>query len=168
MHMTKKLTPALKGLITALLMMAVTFLLYNQYAANEPAFTALGYSPYLVYAAGIIWTLVAYRRSEAFSGKFRDLFNQGFRCFIIVTLLMTAFWIIFLRAQPQYKEEAATVFREQLMKEKSTFPKDIDEQVERFKKQYNTGFISASIFGYLLLGALVTAGTAALLTRRNQ
>ena len=139
-------------------------LYYGKVNANSP----LQYMPFIIYAIGIVWTLVSYRRSPDFTGKFKDLFSQGFRCFIVTTLVMIGFMALFLRMQPQFKEESAVAYREYLFKQKSKTEPEIDAEVERHKKQFNTSFISASIFGYLVIGAIVTAGISALLTRRNQ
>ena len=115
-----------------------------------------------------MWAIVDYRKSESYTGKFGDLFSQGFRCFIVVTLVMVAFIAIFLKSQPRFKEEGAKAYREFLIKDKNRSKVEIETEVEKYKDQFNTGFVSASIFGYLIIGALVTAVTSALLTRRNQ
>jgi hypothetical protein len=163
--MRKMISPALKGLITATIMIGVTFGLYY---AQTPANSPLQYLPYLLYGLGIVWAIVDYRKSDAFTGKFGDLFSQGFRCFIVVTLVMVAFIAIFLKAQPRFREEGAKAYREYLIKDKNRSKVEIEAEVEKYKDQFNTGFVSASIFGYLIIGALVTAATSAILTRRNQ
>ncbi len=163
--MRKTISPALKGLITATIMIGVTFGLYY---AQTPVNSPLQYLPYLLYGLGIVWAIVDYRKSESYTGKFGDLFSQGFRCFIVVTLVMVAFIAIFLKSQPRFKEEGAKAYREFLIKDKNRSKVEIETEVEKYKDQFNTGFVSASIFGYLIIGALVTAVTSALLTRRNQ
>lgn len=163
--MSKTISPTVKGLITAAVMIAVTFSLYY---ANTPSYSPLQYLPYMLYGSGIVWTLVSYRKSDAFTGKFKDLFSQGFRCFIVVTLVMIAFISLFLKMQPQFKEEGAKAYKEYLVKEKNKTTAEIEAEVVKYKDQFNTGFVSASIFGYLIIGALVTAVASALLTRRTQ
>ena len=163
--MLQNISPAIKGLITAIVMITVTFALYYGKAkGNSP----LIYLPYIIYAIGIVWTLVSYRQSPAYTGKFKDLFSQGFKCFIVTTLVMISFMAIYLRLQPQFKEDSARAYREYFVKEKSKQAPEIDAEVERHKKQFNTAIISMQIFGYLIIGAIVTAGSSALLTRRNQ
>ena len=162
--MSKTLSPILKGTITALVMIGITFALhFSNQSPNSP----LQYTPYAVYAVGIVWTLISYRQSPAFTGKFGDLFQQGFRCFIVVTLIMVAFIAIFLKAQPKFKEEAGIAYREHLIKKGDRGPAEIDKEVAKYKDQFVTGFISASIFGYLVVGAIVTAGSAGFLTEEN-
>lgn len=164
--MSVRFTPALKGLVTALVMTGVSLAVYYNNAA------AGSFAQYLLYAAyglGVIWTLVAYRRSEAFTGKFADLFAQGFRCFIVVVLVMVVFTYVFSKLHPEFAEESAKAYKEALLKEKAKdqTPAEIEEAAETYKKRYNTILVFGSVFGYLIIGAGVTAAASALLTRRN-
>lgn len=163
--MLHSIKPAVKGLITAIIMIATALTLYF---TKQPANSPLHFLAYLLYAGGIIWTLLSYRQSAAFSGKFRDLFAQGFKCFIVVTLVMVTFSGIFTYMHPEFAEENAKAYKEWLLEQKTKTPSEIDIEVDTYKKQFNLRFISQSIFGYLLIGAIVTAGFSALLTRRIQ
>jgi MFS family permease len=159
-----KLTPLVKGIITGAVMVIVTLALYY---SHLPAGSLLHYLIYIVYAAGITWTLISYKRSGAFTGKFADLFGQGFRCFIVTILIMVAFTYIFSMLHPEFAEEAAQYYREELVKGKNTTPEKIDELVAKAKKQYTTGIIYFTIFGYLIIGTIITAAGSALLMRRS-
>ncbi len=163
------LSPAIKGLITALLMLAAAL---GVYYAKLPPGSNYEYGVYILYALGITWTLLSYRQSPAYSGKFTELFGQGFKCFIVVTLVMVTFTGVFSNLHPEFAEEAAKAYKEQLIKEgpKSNMtPQQIDETVGKLKKQYTLRLVSASIFGYLVIGAVVTAAVSGLiLIRRNE
>src|SRR5688572_28236375 len=97
--MQRTIPPALKGLITALLMIAVVLIIYYGGRSMDPR---LQYLIYVLYAGGIIWTLLAYRNSDAFTGSFGSLFNQGFRCFIVITLTIVLFTAIFSLLHPEF------------------------------------------------------------------
>lgn len=142
-------------------MIVVTLLVYQQ---KVPANSPLPYIIYLVYAVGIAWTLMAYVQSENYTGKFGDIFSQGFRCFIIVALIMVVFTVIFNRLHPEFAEDAAVAYKEALLKEKSKTPAEVDAMVESAKKGYMTAVISTSIFGYLITGVIFTTIGAGLLT----
>lgn len=161
-----RLVPALKGVITSLIMIGISL---GVYYSNQPPDSIIQYFIYAVYAAGILWTLFVYRRSSAFSGKFGDLFNQGFRCFIVVMIIMVAFTFVFSKMHPEFAEESAKAYKEALVKEKAKdkTPAEMDEDVSRYKNRYTTVLIYGAIFGYLIIGAGVTAAASALLTRRN-
>lgn len=159
-----RLTPLVKGIITGALLVVTSLLLYY---FKSPADSKLNYIIYVLYAAGIAWTLISYSRSAEFTGKFADLFGQGFRCFIIVILIMVAYTAIFSMQHPEFAEEAATYYREDLVKEKNKTPGEIDKLVAEAKKQYTTSLVSITIFGYLITGAVITAIGSALLMRRK-
>ena len=162
--MSKKLTPAIKGSITAIAMIAVFLAVYY---SGKNADTRLQYLVYILYALGITWSLVAFRQSPAFTGKFGDLFSQGFKCFIVVTLVITIFYAVFNYQHPEFRDEAAAAYKEQLVKQKDKLPPVIESEVATYKKQYTLRLVSGAIFGYLIIGAGVTAVLSALLTRRR-
>lgn len=161
-----KFAPLYKGITTGVLMAAFTLILYyTKLPGNSP----LQFLAYAIYAGGILWTIIAYSGSSAFTGKFAELFGQGFRCFIIVTLIMVAFSAAFSLVHPEFAEEAATYAKEQLAKEHNKTPGEIEEVVANIKKQYILSVVSVTIFRYLIVGALFTAaGAGLLITRRKE
>ena len=162
-----RISPAIKGIITAALMIAVILRIY--YTRND-ADTRLQYLVYIFYALGITWAVFAYRKSVSFTGKFGNIFSQGFKCFIIVTLIMAVFYGIFNYQHPEFAEELAVAYREQLnqlVEKNQKLSTDVEPEVSTFKKQYTLKLVSGAIFGYLIIGAGVTAAVSALLTRRK-
>jgi Protein of unknown function (DUF4199) len=161
-----KFTPLVKGLITGLVMLAIAVALsFVSYDGNE----GWSYIIYAIYAAGVIWTLIDYSKSEAYTGKFGAIFAQGFRCFVVVTLIMVAFTFIYSMQHPEYAEKSAIIYKEELVKrEKNRTPAEIDKEVATFKKGYTTAIVSTSIFGYLVLGVFFTAAGAGILLMRRK
>lgn len=137
------------------------------YSLGKNADTRLQYLIYLIYGLGIFWAIFAYRTSKNFTGKFGDIFNQGFRCFITVTLVVALFYGVFNYLHPEFAEESGLAYKEQLVKEKQKLPTEIDSEVATFKKQYTLKLVSGAIFGYLIIGAGVTAVISILSTRRK-
>ncbi len=162
-----KISPAIKGIITAILMIGIILMIYNQ---GKNADTRLQYFVYAIYAIGIVWTLITFRQTEAYTGSFGNLFSQGFRCFIVVTLFMALFYGIFNYSHPEFAEESAKVYREQLelsVAKNQRLPTEVDSEVATFKKQYTLKLVSGAIFGYLIIGVAVTAAISAFLMRRK-
>ncbi len=159
-----KISPALKGLITGALMVVVFLLVFTK---SQGEGSRLQYLVYGIYGAGIVWTLFAYRQSARFTGKFMDLFTQGFRCFVVVTLCMALFYWVFNYMHPEFAEETAAAYSDQLKKGNQMMPSEIDSAIATFKKQYTLKLVSGAIFGYLIIGAGITAALSALLTRRQ-
>jgi hypothetical protein len=162
----KKTTPLVKGLITGAVMLITTMLLFY-YARDNAGFR---YLVFAMYAGGIAWTLLEYYRSPEYTGRFGDIFGKGFRCFIVVTVIMVTFAGIFSAAHPEFAEQDAELYREELIKhEKSKTPAEIDSIVALFKKNYTVSNIRSATFGYLVTGAIFTAaGAGLLLMRRKQ
>ena len=168
-----KLTPLVKGIITGVTMLGLTLILHY---TKQPTSSSIHYLLYVLYAGGITWTLIDHSRSANYSGKFGDLFGQGFRCFIIVTLIMIVFTGIFSASHPEFAEKDAKSYKEYLMetKDKKEAPgKDktqveIDEMAGNYKKHYTTGLIYSAIFGYLIVGSILTAAGAGILLMRRK
>ncbi len=159
-----KLTSLIKGIITGVVLVIVSLSLYY---SKLPVESKLHYSIYILYAIGIVWTLISYSRSATFTGKFADLFGQGFKCFIVVAFIMVAFTAIFSMLHPEFAEDSARYYKEDLVKEGNKTPLEIDEIVAKVKKQYTTSLVSLTIFGYLIFGTIITAAGSALLMRRK-
>jgi len=161
-----KLTPLVKGAITGAVMLGIIILFSY---LNIHAYSGAQYLVYGTYAAGIIWTLIAYVRSGSFTGKFGELFGQGFRCFVVVTLILVIFTFLFSSMHPEFAEQSAKYYREDLVKLNNLTPGEIDKQVDNFKKSYTTRVVSMTVFQGLVLGAIFTAaGAGFILMRRKQ
>lgn len=162
-----KLSPLIKGIITGVVIVALQLLMYYK---NVPGNSYLIYVVYAIYAAGIFWTLWDYSRTPAYQGKFGELFNQGFRCFIMVILILVIYVYAFGKAHPELAEQAAENYRTELMKDIHKTPSDRDALVEKARKNYVAGTIQVTIFATLILGAFFTAasGLAIIQLRRNK
>jgi hypothetical protein len=162
--MQRTIAPALKGLITAVLMIGVALWIHTKRDIANPQ---LQYIVYIIYGAGILWTLYASSRADAFTGKFKRLFSQGFKCFIVVTLLMVGFTGIFVKMNPQFAEQEAQAVREyyQTQKNPDKTQPEIEDAARQAKKLYPVIVISISIFRYLLIGAGLTVIFSVIITR---
>jgi hypothetical protein len=162
----QKLTPLAKGLITGVVMLITTLLLFYY----QPRESGLQYIVFAMYAGGIAWTLLGYYRSPEYTGRFGAIFAKGFRCFIVITLIMVTFAGIFSAAHPEFAEQDSKLYREYLIEnEKNKTPAEIDSMVAQAKKNYTVGNVSRAVFSYLVTGAIFTAaGAGLLLMRRKQ
>jgi hypothetical protein len=157
-----KLTPLVKGIITGILMVIIRLFVYYKIIPE-----GFYYLIYIVFAVGIVWTLISFSRSPSFTGAMADLFGQGFRCFVVATLIMVAFTAIFNILHPEFATEAAEYGREELVKKGGKTPAEIDNLVDQVKKRYTTVEIYLTVFGYLITGAIITAAGSAFLMRRK-
>lgn len=160
-----KTTPLIKGAITGLLMVAASLMLiYATISAKSP----LQYLVFALYAAGIAWTLIAYSRSENYTPTFKTIFGQGFRCFIIVALIMVVYRGIYINLHPEIAEEGARLYKQDLIKQGNKQLPEIEAIVASAKKQFTAAEISLTIFGTLLSGVAFTVVGAFLLLMRKK
>lgn len=158
------LSPTIKGLITAALMIIVSVLIYNGRGSFE---NNLQYITYGLYVGGIAWTLVAYSRKEVLK-TFKTYFSEGFKCFIVITFLMVLFTVFFLQANPGLREEMAQNYRTELIKTGDKTPAEIESMVIQAKEYYVTMVASTTIFSYLLIGAIFTTILSIVLLQINK
>jgi hypothetical protein len=161
----KTITPLVKGLITGSVMLAATLLLFY---TRQPVDSPLQYIVFVLYAGGVAWTLLAYYRSPEYTGKFGDIFGRGFRCFIIITLIMVTFAGIFSYMHPEFAEEDAKLYREYLIKDGNKTPAEIGSMVKDEKENYAVKNMWRVTFGALIPGAIFTAAGAGLLLMRRK
>jgi Protein of unknown function (DUF4199) len=161
----KKLSATYKGLIAGALMILISIGIYF-YKGNFE--NKLQYITYFVYIAGIVWTLIAFKRSSGENKSFKNYFTEGFKCFIVVTFMMVVFTFIFLKMNPGLKEEMAQHYRAELLKAGNYTAPEIDTMVLKAKDYFITMLTSMAIFGYLLIGALVTVIAAAFLSQQKK
>lgn len=162
--MLQKLNATQKGLITGVLMIGLSLLFfYSGQSFDSP----LQYLIYVVYAAGIVWSLYSFSKSEENTNKFGAYFLQGFKCFIVVALLMVIFTFVFNKMHPEFKEQMGVAYKEELIKKGNATPAEIDSNVEKMKGYYLTMLISGAIFGYLLIGSVITLVSSFLFIRRK-
>jgi len=131
--------------------------------------SSVQYIGYLVYGIGIVWSITTFAKLRGGASKFGELFNQGFRCFIVVTLIMALYTFIFYRSNTRLIEEKAALTKQELLKtELSRTPQEIDAMIETGKKNFPLMAASGAIFQYLFIGVIVTMATAGSLYLRNK
>ena len=162
--MLKNLNATNKGLITGLVMIGITLGIF--YSCQSTA-SPLQYLVHIVYAAGIAWTIYEYSRSAENTNKFGAFFLQGFKCFIVITLLMVIFTIVFNKLHPEFKEGMVKAYNEEMVKKGNSTPAEILKNIENAKEYYLTMLISGAIFVYLATGAVFTAATSLLFMKRK-
>ncbi len=166
-----KITPLLKGLIAGLAMTGLNLLLISFNRASNAQ-----YLFYLLYAGAIAWTLIDYSKSENYVPNFGSIFGQGFRCFIIITLVTVVFVGIYSSIEDT--DKLGEEIRKELIKENEQsiklgkgpkrLPGEIEMEVANFKKHFVTTNISLATFSTLITGAIFTAAGAGILLMRKK
>lgn len=134
---------------------------------GQPFESPVQYLIYVLYAAGIVWSLYDFSGSAENTNTFGAYFLQGFKCFIVVTLLMVIFTFVFNKMHPEFKDQMGVAYTDELTKKGNSTPAEIKSNVEKMKGYYLTMLISGAIFGYLLIGAVITSLSSFLFLRRK-
>ena len=161
----KNLSATIKGLITGILMVAVSIGIYT---VKRDFDNSLQYITYAVYVAGIIWTLWEFKKREPPGLSFKNYFTEGFKCFVAVTFLMVLFTFIFSKIDPTMKELMAVNYRADLVSKGNYTPAEIDSMVQKAKDYFNIMLTSMAIFGYLVIGSMVTVITSLFLIKQSK
>ena len=162
--MLKNLSATKKGLITGLLMVGISLLVYYAKLQIDSPVQFIGY---IVYAGGVVWTIVEYSRSGNHSNKFGEYFLQGFKCFVVITLVMVVFTFIFNKMHPEFKDEMVAAYKTEMISKGNTTPAEMESNITKAKDFYIVMQISSAIFGYLIIGAVVTTVVSLLVRKRN-
>jgi Protein of unknown function (DUF4199) len=162
--MLNKLSATIKGLITGLAMVALSlvFVLLKQQPTGLPQ-----YLIYIIYTLGIVWTLLIFHKNNTEALTFKPYFSEGFKCFIVVTLLMVIYTFVFFKIDHTYQDAMASQLRQDLVKTGNATPVEIDKQVSTMKANFALLYTGGAVFFYLFIGALVTAVTGAFLTSKK-
>jgi len=142
-----------KGLITGALMVLISMAIYM---AKHDFDNPLQYVVYAVYVAGVLWTLFTFKKESEGKAGFKQYFAEGFKCFIVVTLLMVMFTLVFILLHPEMKEQMVSNMKIDYAKDKNLTPVDIDNRIDAAKKFFLPGFLMFATLSYLVIGTLIS------------
>ena len=162
----KQLTPARKGLITGALMVVASA--FSLFVLKNPVESSFQFVVYILFLLGIIWSMVAYSKQSTGKLPFKDYFLTGFKTFIVVTLMMTLFTYIYFNAHPEFRDSKIDENSRLLIAQGDHLPKEIEENTKQLKKMFMPMMLSAAVFRYLILGAIISAITAGFLNNSKK
>ena len=160
-----KLTATYKGLIIAAVMIIVSAILFYgfKFPPNDSSqMVVMG-----LYILGIFWSLLSLKPADDTALKFKDYFSQGFKTFIIVTLLMVIYTGIFYKLNPQILENVITENEILVAQAGNKTPAEIKANSESLRSIFMPMTISLTTVVYLGLGAL-TSVVGGLILKNNQ
>jgi hypothetical protein len=149
------------GLITGAVMIAISMANYSSMHSFDNAVSIV---VYLTYVAGVLWAIFAYRKEAGGEVGFKQYFGEGFKCFIVVTLLMVAFTAIFIWYHPELKDQFAANKKLEFAASKDLTPMEIEDRVNGARKSYLTLSIMGAVLSYLAIGTLVSVIAAGFLS----
>ncbi len=148
-----KLSAAYKGFITGVSIIALSGIVYYSMGNFD---NSIALAAYFIYALGILWTLHGFHVSQTENKHFKDYFAQGFKCFIVVTLLMVCANWLFLKLNDGFRNDMIEFQRQQLLLNKNYTNVDVENQLSSYKKMILPSFTMSVILSYLGVGSLIT------------
>jgi hypothetical protein len=161
----KDISATKKGLIIGGLLIVLSACLF--YVFKLPENGSNQYAVLLLFIAGVIWALVDYKRKAATTAGFKDYFNEGFRAFIVVTLLMVVYTFVFYKLNPQILENAIKENNTLVMKEGNRTAAEIDANSDKLRSIFMPMMLIITTIKFLILGALVAVIGAGFLSQNQ-
>jgi len=149
----KNISARNKGLITGAIMIVISICIFWAKKSFE---NGLQYIVYATYVAGILWTIFTFKIETANKASFKEYFAEGFKCFVVVALLMVLFTLVFILLHPELKEQMAAYMKADYATAKDMTPLDIENKIAAAKKFFLPGYLMGAILSYLSIGALIT------------
>lgn len=156
-------TSTTKGIVIALVLIVVALVTYF---LNIETTSALQYISYIIYIAGIIWSVNVYGKQIGHASTFGGYFAHGFKVAAIVTAIMILYVIIFINLFPEMKTKGIEAARKSMEAKGQMSPDQINTALEFTKKFFLVFIIAGTLVGYLIFGALA-ALIGAGITKRN-
>jgi hypothetical protein len=122
---------------------------------------------YLIFSAGIVWSLLNSFTFDTDKKAFKDYFSVGFKTFVIVALLMAVFTYIFFSIHTDFRDTKIAENNKLLLAEGNHLPQEIEENAKQLKKLFLPIMVSSAVFRYLIVGALVSAVVAGFLSNKK-
>jgi hypothetical protein len=162
----KNINATYKGLIAGILMIGLSVLFF--YGLKYPVTGNNQVVILLVYVVAIIWSLFSLKkRSQPIQLKFKDYFSEGFKTFVVVTLLMVVFTYIFYKLNPQILEDGIKDNNALLLKQGDHTPNEIADNAKKMRDIFLPMMTAINTIKYLVIGALVTVIGAGFLSQKK-
>jgi hypothetical protein len=162
----KKINATKKGLITAGAMILSALVFF--YVLKKPVASPFQYIVFSIYTLGIIWSMIDFSRSANTATKFGSYFSNGFKTFIVITLLMVVYTFIFYKFNPQIRDEFIQLNNQALSKQLNRTPAEIADNANQMKSIFMPMTLMVTLLMYLFLGSLVTAVSGGFLMQRTK
>jgi hypothetical protein len=158
----KIMTPATKGLIIGLVLIAVSVSMQLLITDLE-TLQKLNWVSFLLIIAGIVWACFSYAKEMNGNVTFGNIFAHGFKTTAVLTIIMVAFTVLsFTVLFPEMKDKAIELARTQMEAKGELSETQIDQAVSMTEKFFMPFAIGGVIIAYLVMGAIASLIGAAI------
>jgi uncharacterized membrane protein YdbT with pleckstrin-like domain len=162
----KNLKPLHIGLLTGSLMIAASLLAF--YILKLPIESNFQFIIYGLFTAGIIWSTTQFYKLNTKENSFKNIFNAGFKTFVIIAFLMAVFAFIFFSINTNFRDEKIAENNALIIAEGNHLPSEMDENTRQLKKLYLPIMVSSAMFRYLILGTIISIISAGFYSSKNK
>lgn len=106
-----------------------------------------------IFLSGIIWTVISANRNLS-SPRVKTLFNECFKFFMVVTLIMSVYTLVFYKINPQILQQGITDNEKLIQEMGNKTPAEIAENNNKIKDIFIPMMIMFTVIRYLLLGSI--------------
>lgn len=108
-----------------------------------------------IFIAGILWSLISLRQT---SGEltFKNYFSEGFKTFIVMTLVIVIYTAVFYKLNPEILEAAIKETEALIAKQGDKTPAEIAANSEKLRSIFMPMTISITTVTYLAFGAVTS------------
>jgi hypothetical protein len=156
-------TSTTKGIVLALILIIIAL---ATYFLNMNQSSALQYISYVVFIAGVIWSVVSYGKQVEYNSTFGNYFAHGFKTAATVTAIMIIYVIIFVTLFPDMKEKAMDAARKSMEAKGNLTQEQITQALGFTQKFFTVFLIAGTLVGYLIFGAIASLIGAGI-TKKN-
>jgi hypothetical protein len=152
MEETKTTSPAMHGLIIALILIVVGLAIYFAgYSANK----GVNFIQYIIFAGGIIWSCIEYAKQRNGNVTFGNTFANGFKVTAAVTGIIAIYtFLAFKFIMPEMVDVALDQARASMIEQKKMSESDINSALEMTKKFFVPFALAGVIVGFLIFGCI--------------
>jgi 1,4-dihydroxy-2-naphthoate octaprenyltransferase len=112
------------------------------------------YISYVIYIAGIIWSVTLYGKQVDYNSTFGNYFAHGFKVAALVTCIMIIYIVIILNLFPDMKEKAMDAAKKSMEAKGKMTEDQINTALTMTRKFFMVFAIGTTLVGYLIFGAI--------------
>jgi Protein of unknown function (DUF4199) len=153
------------GLITGGLMVLVSLLMFYQF--HLPDTGTVKYVCFSIYTVGIIISLFFFKNNNIEGKEFKDYFSEGFKTFVVVSLMMAIFTFVFYKMNPQIFEKTIEEINKINALDTNKTPAEVIENGNKIKNIQLPMTVTINTLMYMIIGALVSLIGAGFLSQKK-
>jgi hypothetical protein len=129
-----------------------------------------GYNQFVVlviYVLGLLWSMISLKLNSPEAEGFKVYFTEGFKTFIVVTLVMVVYVFIFYKLNPQILNGVIEENNKLVVAGENHTPAEILENNRKIRDIFVPMTLAINTIKYLLIGAFVSVLGAVSLGRKS-